>query len=331
MICSHNGSARLPPTLAHLAAQQQAGALKWEVVVVDNASTDSTAETAARLWPDAAPVPLRIVREPRVGLSYARASGLAEARYEIVSFVDDDNWVNQRWIAGVAEVMEEHPEVGACGGPLEAVMEAAAPAWVSRYEDYLAIGQETEAGEYRGVVWGAGLSTRRSVWHQLTSKGFKFLSTFSRGDLELCYALRLAGWKVWLDPRLRIRHFMPASRLIWGHFLKQQRRRHMETVNIDPYLLALNELGGAPSFCPAAWPYRLARTAGFVLHKLLLRPRKVLGWDSPRWVGDDEVFRIVGHLGRLQGLLSVRRAYDTNVRAIANAPWRALTPAPATH
>src|SRR5690348_8092021 len=69
VICTYNGAERLPQTLAHLAAQEDTGTIAWEVLVVDNASTDDTAEVARRCWPADAPAPLRVVGEPRMGLS----------------------------------------------------------------------------------------------------------------------------------------------------------------------------------------------------------------------------------------------------------------------
>ena len=90
MICSHKGAPRLSATLGHLAVQGAPAGLGWEVLVIDNASTNDTAAVARGAWPSAAPAPLRIVVEPRLGLGHARARGLTEARYEVVSFVDDD-------------------------------------------------------------------------------------------------------------------------------------------------------------------------------------------------------------------------------------------------
>ena len=58
----------------------------WEVVVVDNASTDDTAAVAQCLA-GRGPAPLRVVSEPQLGLAYARARGIAEARDDIISFV----------------------------------------------------------------------------------------------------------------------------------------------------------------------------------------------------------------------------------------------------
>lgn len=48
------------------------------------------------------PAPLRVVLEPRLGSNLARERGLREARYELVSFIDDDNWVNENWVSTVS-------------------------------------------------------------------------------------------------------------------------------------------------------------------------------------------------------------------------------------
>ena len=92
VLCCHNSAGRLPLTLAHLAAQQISPKLAWEVIVVDNASNDGTAEVAMKAWPEDAPVKLHVVHESQLGLSNARWRGFSQARYEVVSFIDDDNW-----------------------------------------------------------------------------------------------------------------------------------------------------------------------------------------------------------------------------------------------
>src|SRR5436853_1166376 len=129
VICCHNSTERLSPTLAHLAAQQVPEGLDWEVLLIDNMSTDGTADMARSLWPADAGAPLRVVLETQIGTTAARCRGLAEARYEFVTLVDDDNWVCPEWVRIVAEVMQAHPEIGACGGLNEAVCEGEAPPW----------------------------------------------------------------------------------------------------------------------------------------------------------------------------------------------------------
>ena len=116
VICCHNSSKRLPEALRHLALQAGTENIPWEVIVVDNASTDDTSNAACRSWPSDAPVPLRVVSEPHAGLSHARFRGIRESKYELVSLVDDDNWVASDWVARVYNVLSSKHSVAACGG-----------------------------------------------------------------------------------------------------------------------------------------------------------------------------------------------------------------------
>src|SRR5215472_9609045 len=120
VICCHNSALLLPETLACLQAQTFSGVRPdCEVIVVDNASTDQTSQAARHHWPSDGPIPLRIVQEPKLGLTAARLRGIAEAQYEFVCFVDDDNRVASDWVESVFRLMSAHPQIGACGGRIE--------------------------------------------------------------------------------------------------------------------------------------------------------------------------------------------------------------------
>jgi len=229
VICSHNGASRLPAVLSHISLQRVPQGLPWEVIVVDNASTDDTGTVVRATWVlKGAPAPLRVVYEGELGLTQARYRGLREAQYEFVSFVDDDNWVAPDWAASVADVMCRHAEVGACGGMLEAAFERSPPQWFDRVRTYYAIGpQHKHAGDVtwsRGYLWGAGLTVRKSAWKELAAAGFRFelhdragQPLTSGGDAELCLALRLAGWKLWYEPTMRMKHYIPVGRMEWKY------------------------------------------------------------------------------------------------------------------
>ena len=234
VVCCHNSADKLPQTLAHLAAQEVAGDLLWEVIVIDNASTDETARVARESWSQSSPAPLRVINEPRLGLSYARRRGFKEALYEFVCFVDDDNWVCPGWVRTVSDVMTAHPEVGACGGFIEEVCEDTPPWWFERYKNGYAPGAQgqEEGGDvtWRLFLMGAGLTIRKAAWQHLVDCGFRFLLVGRQGaaltageDHELCHAICLAGWRLWYEPRLRLKHFLPRDRLRW-RLLRQQSR-----------------------------------------------------------------------------------------------------------
>jgi glycosyltransferase involved in cell wall biosynthesis len=59
-----------------------------------------------------------VIEEPRLGLRYARERGLAEANYEFLGFLDDDNRVANDWVRTADEVMSSDASLGALGGIL---------------------------------------------------------------------------------------------------------------------------------------------------------------------------------------------------------------------
>ncbi len=330
VICCYNSAQRLPVTLAHLAAQQVKEKLLWEVIVVDNASTDTTSQVALELWPPDAPASLRVICEPELGLSHARYRGLAEAKYEIVSFVDDDNWVCPEWVQLVAEIMSDNPDVGACGGVSEAVCEIEPPEWFEEYRASFAVGdQGEEAGDVtftRGYLWGAGLTIRKAVWLHLVNNGFRLVnedrkgtSLSSGGDGELCFAMRLAGWRLWYEPRLRLYHFLPASRLQWSYLRRLHRGGGASSVGLEPYFWAFH-----PS--PMTLKERLRQTWQWqtlaLLKAMLFRSGKLLSlWYSGQ-AYDREVLLIEGQIGRLAQLLRRRKAYNLAFRELRSPSWR---------
>lgn len=232
IICTHNGASRLPDCLRHL-NQQVTGGVPWECILVDNASTDATSETALRHWK--ADAPLRIIQEERLGLAYARETGLKSVTHPFVSYVDDDNWVSPDWVAHVQRIFTEHPEVGLCGGNILAVHESQPPEWFERFQESFAVGTQgdetpSDITQTRGHLWGAGLSLRKEALDKLFSAGFSPLLTGRTGrrmlageDSEICYALTLQGWRLWHDPKLTLKHFMPTSRLTWDNLCRMHR------------------------------------------------------------------------------------------------------------
>jgi glycosyltransferase involved in cell wall biosynthesis len=303
--------------LAHLKAQQVRRKIPWEVIVVDNASTDDTSEVARRSWPNDTPATLRVVYERRLGLSHARNRGFSEAKYEIVSFVDDDNWVSPNWIQLVSEIMSQHPDMGACGGENEGVYEITPPWWFDRCRRCYAIGpQGTKAGDVsltRGYLWGAGLSIRKLAWQQLLREDFHPLLVDRQGerlstcgDSELCFALRLAGWRLWYDPRLRIRHFVPAARFEWLYLRRIFRGLGAASVILDLYHNALT------GDCKT----RIERVKRTWHWKILAASMKLVWYKGNSWLslyskleGNADTLEMEARLGRLIELMRVRREY----------------------
>ena len=115
VICSYNSEHRIKRVLDCLSAQQNCDEIAWEVIMVDNASTDNVIEVAEKSW-NHPKVPLHIFHEQRQGQSYATRTGIEKAAYHIIVMIDDDNYVSPNYIYRANKIMEEHPEVGIAGG-----------------------------------------------------------------------------------------------------------------------------------------------------------------------------------------------------------------------
>jgi GT2 family glycosyltransferase len=336
VICCHNSARVLPGALAHLANQIVSPELLWEVVVVDNASTDETAELA-RSWPGTAKAPLRVVGEPRLGLAYARARGIEESRGEIISFVDDDNWLCRTWVQTVAEVMQTHPEVGALGGIVAPVFETeilggadqearAKPAWFDPVAYLYATGPEGEpSGDVTGVhmLCGAGLSVRRSALTDIKKKGFTSIAVGRQGsgvgageDSEMTYCLRLSGWRLWIDPRLRIQHFLPVRRLTWSYARRLAYGSAFATPERDALVYACKPprhgLAVRVRHTRERWLWQTAAAFVRLLGAWRGLTKRLFG--APE--GDADVLQAEFRLGRLRGLLAMRTTYDRRAREI---------------
>ena len=126
IIATYNRSAQLVETLRSVVAQD-APAGAWECVVVDNNSSDDTAERFAAFaaaHPDHA---LRMVREGRQGLSHARNRGIAESRGGLIAIIDDDERIVGGFIRAYLDFFAAHPEAQVAGGPIVAEYPAGRP------------------------------------------------------------------------------------------------------------------------------------------------------------------------------------------------------------
>ncbi|MCG6873294.1 MAG: glycosyltransferase [Gammaproteobacteria bacterium] len=311
-ILTHNGARRLPAVLAHLAGQVPGDGLSAEVIVVDNGSSDDSGACALRNWPANAGMPLRVVREEKLGVAWARKRAMAEVRYPVVAFVDDDNLLEPGWVRRAWEVMEANPRVAACGGR-HLPPGGEKPAWFHRYHGAYAIGaQGIAAGDVttsRGYLWGAGLVLRRTAWEQLIQGGFRFRIAGRQGtnagcgeDSELCYALRLAGWRLRYEPALRLKHEIAPERRTREALRHLARGFGAGRVYLSPYRVLL---GGGPRTLPSHWLGALPQAATAVAVAMARRTvMQLRGRDTlDASVEQEKAF------GALQAVLSLRGRY----------------------
>jgi glycosyltransferase involved in cell wall biosynthesis len=330
VICCHNSETLLPTTIRHLKNQRVDLELKWELLVIDNASTDNTALVAHQSWGDG-PVPLRVVQETRLGLSYARERAFEEAKYDIVSFIDDDNWVTPEWVSTASQCMSEDLHLGAVGSANTAVADVSFPDWFTRYGNYYATWDFPPAATIAtSFLAGAGMTIRKSVWHWLRENGFHSKLTGRLGtalssgeDVELGCAILLAGWKVRVEPRLQLKHYLVARRLRWDYLRRMIRGVGESHVVLDSYfLVAQSQSSSLVDSLRQCWWLRLAKETTQLIYSYSSAKLFCCAFRSME--GDDEAAEIEFRTGRLLGLLRLRSRYGQLRREIGRALWRRI-------
>jgi glycosyltransferase involved in cell wall biosynthesis len=231
-ICTYNGANRIEIVLAALACQTLDRA-DWEVLVIDNASTDGTSQLAVGFIKEKLDVSGRVVREEKPGLSFARARAAREARGEILCFLDDDNIPAMDFVAAAVRAFAERPKAAVIGGKVlprweikpTLLAEAVAPFALAICD----LGESARCmdGMGGGIV-GAGLCVRRTllqeIFHVTNTASLVTDRTgnnlISGGDLAISVAARQMGRECWYVPTMQIEHVLPAGRMDKKYLLR---------------------------------------------------------------------------------------------------------------
>jgi glycosyltransferase involved in cell wall biosynthesis len=126
IICTRDRADSLARTLDSLAKMTVPTSLTWEVVIVDNGSSDHTADVVRDCT---ARLPIGRVVEERPGLSNARNAGVENAKGAYLIWTDDDVIVDAEWLAAYAAAFKNWPDAAVFGGKATPILEPPTPKW----------------------------------------------------------------------------------------------------------------------------------------------------------------------------------------------------------
>ncbi|MGD1901148.1 MAG: hormogonium polysaccharide biosynthesis glycosyltransferase HpsE [Geitlerinemataceae cyanobacterium] len=226
-IRTYNGEKHLAEILDALQAQSDVEDLSWEVLVVDNCSTDSTADIVRRYqasWQSDSE--LRYYFEPTPGADIARRSAVEQARAPWIGFLDDDNTPALGWVRAAVDFAKAHPKAGAFGSQIHGKFEAEPPRNFKRIAGFLPVIERSHSICFTEGLYdrknvmppGAGLVILRQAWMdcvppKLILKGpVRGSLTLKGEDIEILTYIKQQGWEIWYNANMHIYHHIPPER-----------------------------------------------------------------------------------------------------------------------
>lgn len=240
VICTRNRAGPLEKGLSAFTRLHVPEGLRWELVVVDNGSSDDTSAVASGF---ADRLPIRVVREETPGVSNARNLGVAEARGAYICWTDDDLVLDREWLAAYVAAFRRHPDAAVFGGKILPRLEEPTPRWFRRHADrwplttLLAkrdLGDEEIplSFERQAVPWGANFAVRTAEQRQAPYEPALGVSPLQRRlgeESEVIFRIMKSGANGWWVPNSIAHHIIPVRRQTW-RYVFEYFRAYGETV-----------------------------------------------------------------------------------------------------
>ncbi|MGO8755132.1 MAG: glycosyltransferase [Gallionellaceae bacterium] len=261
IIPTYNRAHLLPLTLDSFLAQDYPQD-RYEIIVADNNSKDTTREVAER-YVDKPGVPVKYLFEKRQGVHYARNSAAKIASGDILYFTDDDMLADSQLLKELIRVFELEPMVGSATGLVLGKFETAPPEWVQKYliNGYLSLTdknrqEELVVSKANCGVFSCHQAIRKEAFFR--SGGFNPENTagvwIGDGETGLNIKIREMGYKFAYTSRSVIYHMIPASRTTLKYLINRignqgfcdsytEYREHRDRSNIVRALLKRNTIG----------------------------------------------------------------------------------------
>ncbi len=301
VICTHNRVEYLPKAIRSL-AQQTLDRQLYEIIVVDNASTDNTREVLVNRC--STMTNLRYVYEARLGLSRARNMGWEKARGKYVAYLDDDAIACSDWLENIVSVFRNvQPTPGCVAGRVDPLWDAPRPAWLSdallcafTIVDWSGHPKTLNRNEWpAGTNMAFPKSLLRAVGGFDVALGRKGMGLLSMEEVLLRLKLEKMGYTSYYDPAIRVVHLVSSSRLTKGWLARRWFWQGVSGAITRVRLKSLTAL-------------RRLSFATSAVKKLFLSPEDLLNLVTPtndpnRFARKCLTLRDIGHISGLLGIV----------------------------
>ena len=264
---------------------------QWQLVIVDNASTNSVLLSVDLTWhPNHV-----IIREDKPGLTYARIRGFEHASADIIVLVDDDNVLRKDYLTSAIRFLSKNSTIGIVGGKALPVYEKEPPVWFKDLGIALGcrdLGDDTITSNFHHVgktaitsyptyaPIGTGMVLRKAVaevysLHAKNSSAItdrKGKSLSSGGDNEMVIVGINDGWEIGYFPDLVVDHLIPKNRLE----IKYLARMNHQSFKSWVQLLRNHDM--SPWATIPRWSVSLRKAKAYFTHKAWKNTANRIKW-----------------------------------------------------
>lgn len=226
--CTYNRADNLKKTLESL-VQQEFDSEKFQIIIVNNNSTDSTEEVCASFINNYPKLNIACYKETNQGLSFALNRGIKEAIGEYIIYVDDDETIDKQHLLKLENHLSMNPEMDIIATPVIPVYETQEPRWMSKYTQRL-IGGAFNAGDKvcklsKTSYPGTGHTIIKRELYELvgnynTELGRKGSGLLGAEDKDMSFRLMSNNIDCYYLPDLPIYHHIPAYKMSDDFFAK---------------------------------------------------------------------------------------------------------------
>ncbi len=226
VIATYNRWESLLITLRSVVKQNLAPQL-WECIVVNNNSSDETQAQAEQFALQYPQLDIRVLFEPRQGLSWARNCGIEQSSGEIIAIIDDDEVINEGFASAYLSLFERRPQATSAGGRIIPRYQSQRPKWMSHYTELpianpLDLGSKERIFPSGKIPGGGNMAIRRSAIEKYGAFDVELGRTANHliGGEESDLFERLAnhGEECWYCPEAIMWHIIPDEKLTQEYF-----------------------------------------------------------------------------------------------------------------
>lgn len=220
IICTYNRDQFLYDALRHVAVNDFPTE-EYEIVLVNNNSTDTTESECQRFAADFPQVQFRYFVETKQGLSHARNRGIDESHGDVLVFLDDDSFVKPEYLSNLKNQLEKHPEAMAFGGKISPLFETGeTPQWLCKwtYSWVSAIDKGENVVPFEGNSYpiGANMGFRKACLEQCgnfnTELGRSKKNLMAGEEKDLFNRLKEKNMPILYFPDIQVEHVIPPKR-----------------------------------------------------------------------------------------------------------------------